>query len=592
MKHTYKILSFLLILFCTQYVQAAKYTLVASGNYTSPATWQGGKVPPVNLGADTLILSPSLSTFFLTLDVNLSLSALTMIDLVNTPIKESGKKYISMPAGYITSVLARIDVDSIYIGQGAGFLFNGSISAEKITLNGAHYDAGANSKTEIKNLLHLTGSPSYIGSMVHYGQSGTPPLFLLKFTDGGGLSVKSTVQFLFSYAAHTIYYGCPNYATMQGAYNEQGAKAIRRIEVDTKGQTDIHLKYNIDDDFTDYPLLVLTSGVFDMNGYNFDGSYEDKGGTGTIAAHAGSSLSLAGISTTHWDTLRLKDGFRWFSHFKAGKIVVDGDITADTVTLLNHGNLGIKNGKLDILTKNGIKSTGVSWIATDSNALVKVKTDNGKVFVPVGTYRDYMPTTISNIPTGTCRVYAVPGVRYGGFTGNLVPYRYCAVEASMVVVDTFPNIDIEIGWDTTATHLAFDYQNALLMRFDGTGWDKNVPPVAATKTNNMAYVKRSAVPSGMFAIVNSTAFAGIENSPAHLAGLDIYPNPASGRIGVFSRYKSATKISVYDMAGRKAMQAELAPGANTIDIKCLQPGAYTAIADTEKGGEVYRFSIL
>lgn len=596
MKPAYKVLALLLLVCCTKCVLATTYTLVASGNYTSKNTWAGGKVPPAILGADTLLLSPALSTFFLTLDVNLSLSALTKIDLVNTPITQSGKRYISMPAGHITSVLARIDIDSFFIGAAATFAFNGTLSAEKFTMSGANYNAGPNSKTEIKNLLHLTGSPSTISSLILYTPSGMPPPELqLKFTDGGGLSVSNPSQFQFSYAPHTIYYGCPNYATVPGAYNEHSAKAIRRIEIDTKGQTDILLKHNIYVQPTlmgDMPLLVLTSGVFDMNGFNFEGSLEDKGGSGVIAAHAGSALRLVGISTMHWDTLRFKAGHHWFAHFKAGKIVVDGDLTTDTLTLMDQGNLAIKNGTLNILAKNGINSTGASWIVTDSNATVKVRTDNSRASMPIGTYRNYMPATITNIPADTCRMYAVDGVRYGGTTGHLVPYRDCGVEGSWVMVDTFANIDVELGWNSTITHKDFDYQNCLLMRFDGTAWDRNTPLVSAAKTNDMAYVKRSSVPSGMFAIVNQSAFADITDAANSDRLISIHPNPAKHLLHVFSGHNTINKATVYNATGKSVKTLQLIPGANSIDISALAPGVYLISVEAERTNSNYRFIVL
>lgn len=585
MKPIAKILIVIIFALPAQSLHATTYTLIASGNYSAPSTWMGGNVPPVNLGADTLLLAPSLSTYNLVLDVSLSLTALSKIDLVNTVVAETGKQYISIPAGNIVCSLARIDVDSIFIGNGASFVFRGTISVNAMTLDRANFNAGPHSAFAVKKNLYITGGPSWVGNIFYYARPvGSTPLNIM-FINGGGLSVPAGVQF--DLGRYNLYYGCDNTATGPDVYNEQGGKGLKRIEVDTKWQMDVKLKADV---LTD-PVLVLTSGGLVMGGHDFRGTLEDNGGEGVIVAHPDSHLTLSSASTGKWDTLHFRQPQSKLSHFAAGQLVVNGDVSTDTLTLLYHGPLAIKHGVLNITGKGPVQ--GSTYIVTDTGGMVKVRVDSGKAFIPVGTYRGYMPAKISKIPGNTCTIYTTLGVRFDGHTGPFVAYKDYGPESTWTITDPYTNIDVELGWSTSGTHLAFDYQNCVLTRFIGPEWEKHVPAVPAILDGNgLAYVKRAGIPAGMYAIVGPHAFSGLTNVPLSDSAINLYPNPASDILQAVSLYSSVLTAKVYDVIGREVLSLQLTPGVNAIDISQLQAGIYHFIVKTRYGQSTYRLSII
>ncbi len=585
MKPIVKILIVVFFTLPTHSLHATTYILVASGNYSASSTWMGGNVPPVNLGADTLILAPSLTTYSLALDVDLSLSALSRIDLVNTLVQESGKRYISMPAGSIVCSLSRIEVDSMYIGNGASFMFRGTINVNAMMLDRANFNAGPHSAFAVKKNLYITGGPSWVGNIFYYAPPvGSSPVNM-RFINGGGLSVPAGVQF--ELGGYNLYYGCDNTATGPDVYNEQGGKGLKRIEVDTKWQVDVKLKADV---LTD-PVLVLTSGGLVMDGHDFRGTLEDKGGEGVIVAHPDSHLTLSSASTGKWDTLHFRQPQSKLSHFAAGQLVVNGDVSTDTLTLLYYGPLAIKHGVLNITGKGPV--LGSTYIVTDTGGRVTVRADSGKAFIPVGTYRSYMPAKISKIPGNTCTIYTTLGVRFGGHTGQFVAYKDYGPESTWTITNPYTNIDVELGWDTSGTHLAFDYKNCVLTRFIGPEWEKHVPAVPSTSAGNgIAFVKRENVPAGMYAIVNPHAFYSLDNVQAPESAINIYPNPASGFLQVVSQHRSATAATVYDAMGRGVLAFQLAAGNNKLDITSLPAGVYSLVVTTEHTRGSYRFSAL
>ena len=158
MKQTFtKILLSILCLFSAINSQALVYTVAGSGNFSDPATWLGGVVPPVPLGANDIIIGGG---FTVTLDRNLILSNTnSLVQLqANSRIQSTGNNYIVLSSGTLTGDMASvIDVDSVFFGNTL-IQYSGSITGDKITFAGTNIPSGITVNADIGKTLRCSAA--------------------------------------------------------------------------------------------------------------------------------------------------------------------------------------------------------------------------------------------------------------------------------------------------------------------------------------------------------------------------------------------------------------------------------------------------
>ena len=148
--------------------------------------------------------------------------------------------------------------------------------------------------------------------------------------------------------------------------------------------------------------------------------------------------------------------------------------------------------------------------------------------------------------------------------------------------------------------------NSAVLRWDSDGseWEVEFDGNTFTTTNNpytitglhanyyYSYKVRTVCELGNSAWSSYYSFqttnTGIEDVET-AAGLNLYPNPATGEVSV--KIVEAAEVSIVDIDGRVCGTWRLASGSSTIDISALTPGTYMVQAVSARGTSVQRLIV-
>ncbi|MEX2589996.1 MAG: hypothetical protein WD334_07305, partial [Chitinophagales bacterium] len=158
----------------------ATFTAVASGNFSSSATW-GGSAPPANVSTDQIIIPVGITV---DLDNDLTLNGATASLDVNGTLNTSSNASFYASTGTISGT-GNIMVDSVATGAGAVFLFTGSLSANAMANAAASLQMGA----DLDVGQTLTLAPASTLSLITGGSLTIGNNATIVVDSGGGLSI-------------------------------------------------------------------------------------------------------------------------------------------------------------------------------------------------------------------------------------------------------------------------------------------------------------------------------------------------------------------------------------------------------------------
>lgn len=268
---------FMAVVFIQLSANAITYTAVASGSYSSSATWSGGMVPPQTISLlDQVDIG---SGYTVTFDQNIIVSAglATGLDVDGSLVSANNAALI-VQSGNLTGS-GTIDVDSLSLGIASGFTFTGTIIADDFS------SVALNSTTvadvTVNGQLWLNGALDFLAnSSLTMGNNATIVITDGVFTNSGG-----TLNLTGNY--NVVYNGSALTAGL-----ELSGSGLQSFTVDLDNNTDM---LTLAADLNVKGTLSLLSGRLVLNGNDLtigaDGDISASG-TGTVVSTSSSNIII------------------------------------------------------------------------------------------------------------------------------------------------------------------------------------------------------------------------------------------------------------------------------------------------------------
>lgn len=557
----------------------AAYTAGTSGNFSSTTTWVGGVVPPSNVGANDIIISSGVTV---TLDVNLVLSSsFSLLQLQgNGRLASTSSHYIVLMGGNVTgNAASTIEVDSITFGN-ATYLFDGSITANKITLAGVNLPGNINIKAE-KSLYFTSGITSFqAGATIALG-TGTPPPTIVM--DGGSFNIAGGVNFNLT-TPYNLRYEQPS--GIIGSGPELSGTGLGEIEIAIGAGNFVML----DNDLTVKNLLKLTSGSLALNNGTFKlimagNSSFDPGGTGSIQGSNNAEIVITS-SATNLGTVRFAGSSPEVKNLEMKAANNNAELKLGS-SLMISGQLNLQNGRLNVQDKTLSIAPGLgsitggsanSYIITEANGQLKQDiVANSTVNFPVGYASAYAPVAITDQKgshMAGVMVNVQQGVKEQGAAGNNMAATKPLVDATWTTSlsggGPAVSYSLEASWSAGMEVNSFDRNRSFVSQYTGGKWQNADGGAAGTAGSMYTSKKDSIKAAGTFAVLDATTL-GIDNIVTEHR-IAVYPNPAKDILHLV--VDDAATVALYNAIGQPVGSANLIQGDNTINIDYLPAGVY------------------
>lgn len=551
---------------------AATYTAVASGNFSSTASWQGGLVPPTLLSNDDVIIPSGIT---ITMDQNVNVSGSGSKFTVNGTLTGGAGHYLAYTTGsFIGS--GTIDVDSFSANIVTGFLFTGNLVANHYTSTQSNLSAAAN--VTVNQTLELVDGVYTATGMLTMGNNAT---IIIK--DGSFALTSVNVNFANTY--HVRYEAGTNTTVNTGI--ELSGTGLTDVTVNVGTGNSVFLK----DDLNMKGMLTLTSGNLTLNNYDLSfsaGADLAASGSGKIISSSQSSIS---ISTTSGLTggLRLGSSSNTVKDFT---IALGNSSASVTLTggLQVTGSLNLQSGLLyagsnSVILQSGsgaqvVGGSDTSYVVTTMGGSldIDVAASSSQMFY-IGTTNNYAPVKITNNGSATNTISAAVDamVWANGTTGNSVTATQSGVNATWFIdndVTTGADIDMEVMWAANMEVNGFDRTKAYISHYHNGGWDVNAIS-SATASGSMYSLSRVNITSfSPFAVYDNNTALAVSN--VNYGGeFSVYPNPATNNIYIDHKATNEpVQVAIYSVSGQLVKQATLSTGERAINVQDLTNGMY------------------
>lgn len=315
---------------------AATFTAIASGSWSSSATWAGGVAPGSTISASDEVIINAGVTVNADTDINVD-GTLTVL-LAGT--LDAGANAIAVANGTVTGA-GEIIVDEITVASSAALLFAGSIDAETFVNNGATVALAAT--TSVASELQLNGGSIAVGSGAGLGlESGTTVVM-----NGGTLSLSGGL--LTATESYSVEY--------QGSGNttigvEASGSGLSSLEVNLgNANTELALDGNL---MLNGELTINQGTVVVGNNSLLVNGIIDASANGSIDASAGSTVSVTTSGSGMIDlnfadspetigTLSINAGSNASAELN-GDLIVDTEFDLSSGTFSFNGNSLTVNG--------------------------------------------------------------------------------------------------------------------------------------------------------------------------------------------------------------------------------------------------------
>ncbi len=547
---------------------ATTFTAVASGNFSSSATW-GGVAPSQVTTSDVVIVPANITV---TLDQNATFDGLLATLVVNGTLVASQNEDLVINTGSLSGN-GTIDVDSMSMGLASGFGFTGAITADKFTSTGATISSAAN--VTVNNSLYLMGGVlNLLSGNIMMGNNATIYVNGGSVTQNGG-----TLNLTSAYNVH--YMGSTN--TTSGL--ELLGTGIMNIDISLGSGASLMLTSDMDV----YGMLSLNSGVLDLNGHDLNlmgNANINTMGSGTIKAGSGSNIMVATANSVN-GSLNFASGSNTVNNFtlnmgnSSNSIKLGGD-------LMVKGTLDLQSGILDAdahevtvdiagSVSNGSSS---SYVMTGiGGKLTMHLAASGSNMYHVGNANGYYPATVS-ANNGSASGYVSVGVNTNvyvdGMSGATLSADQPLVNNTWYLSSTTTtNIDLNLDlmWNSGAEVNGFNRNTAYISHYTNGAWDMSTATAATTTTNGMFKISRSNITSlSPFAVMDEKAVTTSVNDIPVANNFNIYPNPVSDMATFVS--SSDAQVIISDLSGRVLKTLSVHAGENKVPLAILPSGLY------------------
>lgn len=337
--------------------KAATFTAIASGDWTSSATWTGGIAPGTSIDADDdIIISSGLTV---SLDQDVYMNGLSVLIpggsiTVNGTLQSTNSSALYMNNGDLAGT-GTLNLDRLEFSGLSSFGFTGTSTVSTFVTSNLSLTILSN--TDIQDTLNLSDGTLTIGTgaLLDLQSNSTVVVDNGTITTSGGIF--SSVN-----TYHAVYIG---------------SSKNTGVEAAGSGLTDVYV--NLDDNTQSLSLttnmttsgtLNLQSGNLDLNGSDLilAGDFQSTGGA-MIAGDAFSNLHIVANSTLS-SSLEFMSGANELNDFvinygTSGNANMNSDLTI-------NGNLMLTNGNLEVDGNSTLTMASNSNIVINSGAIVIV----------------------------------------------------------------------------------------------------------------------------------------------------------------------------------------------------------------------------
>ncbi len=549
--------------------KAVTYTAVASGNFSSSATWLGGITPSSVLIADAVVVPSGITV---TLDQNQQLNGVLSSIVVNGTLTSSvsAANSLVLTAGSLSGS-GTLSVDSMVLGLSTGFGFTGNINTHKMISMGSTLSSSAN--INVSSMLELRNSILALNAGMLSLNSGATIVVSggTMSTNGGTLSLTNGYNVMYQ----------TNSATTG---LELSGSGLANVEVNVPSSSAVTLGGNL----TVKGMLTLTSGMLNTNNHDllFVGNANVSGtGSGMISSTSGTNITFTSSAS-----------FTGGLHFSStgntvNNLTVNLSNSGSTVMLASdlnvNGMLSLQAGRIDIggnsLMVNGSVSGGSSnsFVITGQNGRLVMSLGAGASNTyHIGAGANYAPAVVQG-NTGSVTSMIGVGVNssvYSEGTANNgvdLSQSQALVNATWFVTSTATanlNLNLQTMWSTNMEMNGFNRNQLYISHYTNANWDASATIAATAEANGMYSAKRNNITSlSPFAVMGKDAVTTAVGTVASAKnGLSVYPNPATNTINLVGNY---TTGKIYSVNGTLVKAVSIA--RNTISVADLPAGFYT-----------------
>lgn len=569
---------------CAAPAKAATYTAVASGNFSSTTTWQGGVAPGAMVSGDQIVIPVGISV---NLDQNLSLAASSTLQVVGS-LTASGKQYISLTASAISGT-GIITVDSFATSFSNGFTYTGNLTTRAMANLNANFATSAN--ITVNETLYLNGGVLNLGSSTFTLGNNTTIV-----VNGGTMTIGSATL------------------NLTNTYNVryEGSSASAGLELSGSGLTDVEINPGMNNNVTlnsDLDMkgtLTLTSGelILNSNDLSFSGNGQISAtGSGTINTTTNSDIEIM-TSNGPGGGLRFSAGANTVDDFTVNinaaneYVKIEGDLNVAGTLSLQKGMLDVQGNTLTLNTGAAISGgSKTSYVITGNGGRLAIDMMGGSsTTYHIGTANNYAPCIITG-NSGSTQTKLSAGVNADvmamGSTGSDVSATQPVVDATWFLEAAASgtiSANLEFWWDSNMEVNAFDRTKAYISHYTNGSWDTEASAAASMTSNGMYKITRSNITSfSPFAVFDENTAVSVENIANNSIKVAIHPNPATDVLTVEYDADQPVQADIYSINGSKVQSAQLTNNKNTIDVSSLNTGMYFIRLNGEGVNATQRF---
>lgn len=578
-----KIISSLAVCAMTVFAaDAATFTAIASGAWSSSATWSGGNVPGTNITGDDIIIG---SGFTVDLDQDVTIASVLLVsgslDVDGTLSSNTTGRTLTFTGGSLSGS-GNIQVNRIRFQLATTLDFTGKIVADEMENTLSLVTA---SQLKVNKTARLLGSLTIgTGGKLELGDDAIITI------EGGSLASSGSGSL-----ALTTSYNVSYKTSSSNAGSELTGSGLRDVTVDVGAANSLTLN----NDAQIGGILSLTSGEMKLNGKKLTllGDLSTQG-TGTINSTNTSDLNFEG-SGSLTGTLRFSSTANTVRNFTVNRtlagsyVQLGSDVKIAGTLNLILGNVHTGNYSLDIIGSGSIiGSSKTKYIMTGATGKLGFMLNAGGDYVvyPVGTQEKYLPASVKLITTGSGMVWinTINQVYAQGTAGTDLSTTEKMVKGTWNVTSEIAanlKLDLKLMWSADVEVNSFDRSNAYISHYTDNAWDVMTGAAATAEADAMFSLTRTGITSLSPFSVRQETSSGVADI-ARLNTISVYPNPASDYIIINNTEN--VNIEIMNELGQ-VVKTTVLNGSAPLNLSDLKNGNYFIKISSEEASVVKKF---
>lgn len=552
-------------------VNAATYTAIASGNFSSSSTWSAGIKPPATLTIGDQIIIPN--GINVMLDQNVMLNVAANMDIDGTLSGGSGY-VLNVTKGTLTGS-GSVNIDSIAVGTLAGLTFAGNYTVNSFYSTNAMLSSGAN--VTVNKTLYLAGGVMTMASGILNTANGVTIV-----VNGGSMNVTGgTANLTNSY--HVMYKGSSVDAGLELTGN-----GLTDITVDMSGTNEVKLT----NDLTLNGTLTLSNGQLALNSNKLTlGANADiaAAGSGTVKGDGSADLAIMTAASLTGELRFSANGNNTLRNLtinttdSSAMVKLGTELNVSNELALTSGRLHLQGNKLNLSTGATVNGgSKKSFVVTTNGGVLSAEVMGGSsMMYHVGTETNYAPmnmTSTMGSVTTTLNVGVDADVKAQGDMGSTVAATQPVVDATWFVTSsstTNVDFEMEVWWDANMEVNSFNRAKAYISHYTNAAWDVSAGTAATVDANGMYKISRSGIKSfSPFAVFDENTAASVNTITNNNSDVSVYPNPVADNLTVKYNSTDKAQIEVYNIAGQKMNTVSAQNGQAMVDVSKLKSGVY------------------